>query len=168
MKEYGHVLRDDAAYAERARAFSARVRDLSELLHEIDPRAARQPLRMRVAYQDACHLAHAQGIRKEPRHLLRDIPGVEVQEIAEPDLCCGSAGIYNLVEPGPARELGRRKTRHVVDSGAELLVTTNPGCLLQIQTNLEDAGSAIPVMHLAELLDASIRGLPVEVLRERR
>jgi glycolate oxidase iron-sulfur subunit len=169
MKEYGHLLRDDPVYAERARSFSARVRDLSELLGEIGPTAIRHPLPLRVAYHDACHLAHAQGVRKQPRQLLQAIPGLELREIAEGDVCCGSAGVYNLVEPGPARELGRRKAERVADTGAELLVTTNPGCLLQIRASLEPGSRPLALAHLAEVLDASIRGRePAWLLDGRR
>ena len=108
MKEYDRLLADDPQWAERARAFTARVRDVTELLVELGPpRAARQRMDLRVAYHDACHLAHAQGIRAQPRELLRQIPGVELVPFAERELCCGSAGIYNLVEPEPARQLGR-------------------------------------------------------------
>jgi glycolate oxidase iron-sulfur subunit len=156
MKGYGHLLRDDPAYAGRARAFASRVRDLSELLDAIGTRAPRHPLPLRAAYQDACHLGHAQGIRKPPRALLRAIPRLELREIAENETCCGSAGIYNLVEPAAARELGRRKAERVLESGAELIVTTNPGCLLQIRASLREMGRPLPIAHLAEVLDASL------------
>jgi glycolate oxidase iron-sulfur subunit len=158
MKEYAHLLRDDPAYAQRARSFSSRVRDLSELLQEMGPVAPRHALPVRVAYQDACHLAHAQGIRRPPRQLLADIPGLELREIAEAGICCGSAGVYNLLEPGPACELGRRKALHVLESGAEVLVSTNPGCLLQIRSSLAEMGRPLPVAHLAEVLDVAIGG----------
>jgi glycolate oxidase iron-sulfur subunit len=158
MKEYGHLLRGDALYAERAQRFSEKVRDVTELLAELPARAPRHPLALRVAYHDACHLAHAQRIRKQPRALLRAIPGVELVEIAEPESCCGSAGIYNIVEPGPARELGERKARRVRETAAAVLVTTNPGCMVQLRTALGREGRPLPVHHLVELLDASIRG----------
>src|SRR6266516_5081805 len=167
MKEYGHLLRDDPAWAERAAAFSARVRDFSELLSELGPVAERHPLPLTVAWHDACHLAHAQGVRAQPRQVLRAIPGLEVRELAEAEICCGSAGIYNLVEPDPARELGVRKAANVRASGADLLATANPGCLLQIRASLDalDAnGAGLPMAHLAEVVDASIRGLPPEAL----
>ena len=106
MKDYGHLLRDDPAWAERAAAFAARVRDVTELLRRAEPRAERQPLPLKVAYHDACHLAHAQGVREQPRELLRSIPGLELVEPDEWEICCGSAGIYNLVKPEPAAELG--------------------------------------------------------------
>src|SRR6266511_3559428 len=158
MKEYGHLLRDDPAWAERAAAFSARVRDLSELLAELGPTAERRPLPLKVAWHDACHLAHAQGVRAQPRQVLAAVPGLEVREVGEGEICCGSAGIYNLTEPGPASELGDRKAANVLATGAELLVTSNPGCLMQIRSAIERRGERLPVAHVAEVLDASIRG----------
>jgi glycolate oxidase iron-sulfur subunit len=167
MKEYGHLLRDDPAWAERAAAFSARVRDLSELLAELGQRAERQPLPLKVAWHDACHLAHAQGVRAQPRQVLAAIPGLEVREVGEGEICCGSAGIYNLTEPGPATELGDRKAANVLATGAELLVTSNPGCLMQIRSAIERRGERLPVAHVAEVLDASIRGAGPDRLLDR-
>jgi glycolate oxidase iron-sulfur subunit len=158
MKEYGQLLRGDAAYAERARRFAAGVRDVSQLLASLEPRATRHPLPLSVAYHDACHLAHAQRIRDEPRALLRGIPGLELREIQDPGSCCGSAGIYNLVEPGPARQLGERKAHHVLETQAQAVATSNPGCIVQLQAALAGQGRPVPVYHLIELLDASIRG----------
>src|SRR5215211_778328 len=168
MKEYGHLLRDDPAWAERAAAFSDRVRDLSELLVELGPAAPRHPLSLKVAWHDACHLGHAQGIRAQPRKALGDIPGLEVREIAEAEICCGSAGIYNLVEPEPAAELGDRKAANVLATGADLLVTSNPGCLLQLRNALERRGHHLPMAHVAEVLDAAVRGAQPGSLLERR
>jgi glycolate oxidase iron-sulfur subunit len=167
MKEYGYLLRDDPAFAERAARFSDMVQDVSEFLAELEPAAARHPLPLQVAYHDACHLAHAQGIRAAPRAGLRAIPGLELREIDEAEICCGSAGIYNLVEPEPARELGERKAANVLATGADLLVTANPGCLLQIRASLERKGEHLPMAHVVEVLDASIRGEPVESLLGR-
>ena len=164
MKEYADLLADDPAWADRARAFADRVRDVSEFLAQVGPVAPRHPLEVSVAYHDACHLGHAQGIRAQPRELLRGIPDLEVREIAEASLCCGSAGIYNLLNPGAARELGDRKATNVVATGAELLVTANPGCLMQVRTSLERAGAAMAMAHTVEVLDASIRGLSPEDL----
>lgn len=158
MKEYADLLADDPDYADRARAFVGRVRDLSEILVEVGPVATRQPLPMAVAYHDACHLSHAQGIRVQPRELLRGIPGLEVREIADSEICCGSAGIYNIVQPEAARELGDRKAANVLRTGAPLLVTANPGCLMQVASSLERAGHRIALAHIVEVLDASIRG----------
>jgi glycolate oxidase iron-sulfur subunit len=164
MKEYADLLAGDPEYAERARQFTAKVRDVSEILDELGPVATRHPLPVTAAYHDACHLAHAQGIRAQPRTLLRGIPGLVVKEIAEGELCCGSAGVYNILNPEPARELGDRKARNVVATGASLLVTANPGCLMQVASSLERAGRHIALAHTVEVLDASIRGLPVESL----
>jgi glycolate oxidase iron-sulfur subunit len=161
VKEYGHLLRDDAEYAARAQAFAAKCRDISEFLAELEPRATRHPLRLRVAYHDACHLQHAQGVRTQPRMLLRRIPELELLEIPESAICCGSAGIYNLVQPDAAAELGDRKASHVVTLNADLVVSGNPGCLLQLQSALARAGQKLPVRHIVELLDASIRGISV-------
>jgi glycolate oxidase iron-sulfur subunit len=161
VKEYGHLLRDDAEYAARAQAFAAKCRDISEFLAELEPRATRHPLRLRVAYHDACHLQHAQGVRTQPRMLLRRIPELELLEIPESAICCGSAGIYNLVQPEAAAELGDRKAGHVVTLNADMVVSGNPGCLLQLQSALARAGQKLPVRHIVELLDASIRGISV-------
>jgi glycolate oxidase iron-sulfur subunit len=166
MKDYAHLLADDPAYAERARAFSEKVRDISEILVELGPVAQRHPLPVTIAYHDACHLSHAQGVRAQPRQLLRGIPGLTLKEIADGDLCCGSAGIYNLVRPEPARELGDRKATNVAATEAELLVTSNPGCLLQITDALGRQGKHMATAHMILVLDASLRGLPVQTLLE--
>jgi len=169
MKEYGHLLRDDPEWAERARAFSAKCRDISEILTELPRRAERNSLRLRVAYHDACHLRHAQGVWREPRQLLRAIPGIEIAEIAEPTLCCGSAGVYNLLEPETATELGDRKVENLLAAQAEVLVSANPGCLLQLMAGLERRGAkTLPAFHMVELLDASIRGVTAAELLWRR
>ena len=116
---------------------------------------------MTIAYHDACHLAHAQGVRAEPRRLLEAIPGLSLKEIAEPELCCGSAGIYNIVNPVPARELGDRKAANIVATGARVLVTANPGCLMQVTSAIQRSGHPMGMAHTIEVLDASIRGAPV-------
>jgi glycolate oxidase iron-sulfur subunit len=164
MKEYGRLLAGDPAWAARAAAFAAKCRDVSELLVELGPVAPRHPLAVVAAYHDACHLSHAQGIRSQPRELLGGIPGLELREITEADICCGSAGIYNLVNPEPARELGDRKAANVRSTGADLLVTANPGCLMQIDAALRRSGAAIPLAHTIEVLDASIRGVGIASL----
>jgi glycolate oxidase iron-sulfur subunit len=156
MKDYGHVLRDEPAWSGRAEAFAAKVRDVTELLAEAGPRAKRRPVAMKVAYHDACHLAHAQGVRAQPRELLRAIPGLELVEPADWELCCGSAGIYNLVKPEPAAELGERKARNLLDTGAEAVAAANPGCALQITAHTGRLGRALPVYHPMELLARSI------------
>ena len=164
MKEYADLLADDPRYAERAKAFAEKVRDVSEILAELGPVAPRHPLQMSVAYHDACHLAHAQGVRSQPRQLLTGIPGLELREIAEGELCCGSAGIYNILNPEPARELGDRKAANIVATGADVLVTANPGCLMQVTSAIERSGHPMGMAHTIEVLDASIRGLPVHEL----
>jgi glycolate oxidase iron-sulfur subunit len=165
MKEYAELLADDPAYATRARAFADRVRDIAEVLVEHGTVAPRHELPVTIAYHDACHLAHAQNVRVQPRQLLGEIPGLQLREIADPDTCCGSAGVYNLLHPAPARELGERKARNVLATGAELLVTANPGCLMQVATAVRrDGGAALSFAHTVEVLDASIRALPVSAL----
>ena len=158
MKEYAALLAGDPRWASRAAALSAKVRDFSEFLAELGPVAPRYPLRVTAAYHDACHLAHAQRITAQPRKLLGEIPGLTLTEIADAGTCCGSAGIYNLVQPGPARELGRRKADAVAATGADVLVSGNPGCALQISSALARRGTRMPMVHLAEVLEASIRG----------
>ena len=149
MKDYGHLFEED----ERMTAFSAKVRDVHEFLAEHEPRARRHPLRLRVAYHDACHLAHAQRVREQPRRLLRGIPELELLEPADWELCCGSAGIYNLTQPDAAAELGRRKADSLLATGADAVAAANPGCAMQIAAYLER-----PVYHPMTLLDHSIRG----------
>jgi glycolate oxidase iron-sulfur subunit len=164
LKEYDKLLADDPEYAQRAAAFTAKVRDLSEILVELGPVAPRRPLPVTVAYHDACHLGHAQGVRAQPRALLRGIPGLELREIADAEICCGSAGVWNILNPKPAQQLGERKARDVLATGAQLLVTANPGCLMQVAASVGRLGATIGLAHTAQVLDASIRGLPVEDL----
>jgi glycolate oxidase iron-sulfur subunit len=161
MKEYAHVLRDEPDYASRASSFVERMRDFSEFLVELGPVAPRHRLDVTVAYHDACHLGHAQGIRNQPRELLRAVPGLELKEIVEPDICCGSAGVYNLLHPEPATELGDRKAAGVLATGATVLVTANPGCLMQIASAVQRQGADIALAHTVAVLDASIRGVPL-------
>jgi len=168
LKEYGVLLRDDPAYAERAAAFAAKVRDLAELLVELGPVAPRHPLPVTVAYHDACHLGHAQGVRAQPRALLAGIPGLELREIADPEICCGSAGVWNVFNPEPAAELGDRKAATVLATGAELLVTANPGCLMQVAAAIRRGGGQIALAHTAQVLDASIRNRGTAGLLSRR
>ena len=168
MKEYDHLLADDLEWADRAAIFASRVRDANELIAELGPpQAPRHPLTLRVAYHDACHLAHAQGIRQQPRDLLRSIPGVELVAFAEPELCCGSAGIYNLVEPEAARDLGMRKLQHIEAVQPDVVATANPGCTLQLAATAAQQGRRLSVLHPMELLDASIRGDDVAALVRR-
>jgi glycolate oxidase iron-sulfur subunit len=165
MKEYAHFLRDDPAWSARAAAFSAKCKDISEVLAGFESATPRSPLPLRVAYHDACHLRHAQGIFLEPRALLNKIPELIVEEIAESTLCCGSAGVYNLLHPEPANQLGDRKVSHLLATNAQAVVSANPGCLLQLMNGLRRRGAAeLPAFHMIELLDASIRGLTVDEL----
>jgi glycolate oxidase iron-sulfur subunit len=157
VKEYAHLLRDDPQYAARAKAFSSKCKDITEFLAGIEPRAERSPLRLRVAYHDACHLQHAQGIRVQPRSLLASIPGIALTEIPESAVCCGSAGIYNLVQPDAANALGDRKAQLIAPLNVDVIATGNPGCLLQLQSALARSGRKIPVVHTIQLLDSSLR-----------
>ena len=168
MKEYGYLLRDDPAWAARAADFSAKCRDISEILAELEPRAPRHPLRLRVAYHDACHLRHAQGVSAQPRQVLGSIPELEIAEIPEGSLCCGSAGVYNLLEPETAAALGDRKVDNLLSTSAQAVASANPGCLLQLMSGLRRRGAkALPAFHMIELLDASIRGVPVHDLLQQ-
>ena len=152
LKDYAHHLRDDAAWAERASAFSARVRDLSEV---IGPQAVlpQRDLALRVVYQDACHLLHAQRISLQPRALLSRLSGVKLVDIAEAGLCCGSAGVYNVTNPLQSHQLLDRKLDNVLAAEPELVVTSNPGCLLQLRGGLSERAGSVQVRHLAEVLD---------------
>ncbi|MEU8355098.1 heterodisulfide reductase-related iron-sulfur binding cluster [Nonomuraea sp. NPDC048882] len=150
MKEYAELLGREPGF---------RVMDLSEYLAELGPVAKRHPLPVTVAYHDACHLAHAQGVRSQPRELLGAIPELELREIPESAICCGSAGTYNLLQPQAARDLGDRKAKAVGTTGAQLLVSANPGCTMQIAAAMRRAGGEIRVAHTAEVLDASLRGV---------
>jgi glycolate oxidase iron-sulfur subunit len=164
MKEYEHLLAGDPQWADRAAALSAKVRDFSEFLDELGPAAPRAELKLTIAYHDACHLGNAQGITAQPRSLLRGIPGVTLTEIGDGAVCCGSAGIYNLVQPEAAADLGTRKAKAVRAAQAELLVTANPGCALQISRALLADGTSMPMAHVAEVLNASIQARPASSL----
>jgi glycolate oxidase iron-sulfur subunit len=159
MKEYGELFHGDAVWAPRARAFSEKVRDVSEALMELgEPRATRHPINARVIYHDACHLAHAQGVRAQPRALLAAIPGVELLSPAEGEICCGSAGIYNLVQPEPAAQLGERKARNIAALEPDIIATANPGCTLQIAAAGRRLGHKWNIVHPIELIHQSIKG----------
>jgi len=165
VKEYAHLLREVPQYAERARNFSAKCQDISEVLAELAPRSRRHPLKLRVAFHDSCHLQHAQGVRSQPRILLSSIPGLELAEIPESAICCGSAGIYNLVQPEAANALGDRKANLISSLKADVVATGNPGCILQLQSSLTRQHQKTPVVHTIQVLDASLRGLSIESLR---
>lgn len=159
LKEYGHLLRDDQEFASRASAFSAKVKDVTEFLGDLEQRGTlntqMRPLKLTVTYQEACHLAHAQRITHQPRRLLQVIPGLRLVEMEESALCCGSAGIYNLTQPEMSRRLLARKMQHALATEAEVIVSTNPGCMLQLQAGVRAAGAPVRVMHLVDLLDAA-------------
>jgi glycolate dehydrogenase iron-sulfur subunit len=154
LKDYARLFPND----ERAKAFAAKVRDVNEFLAALPPRAPRHPLKARIAVHDPCHLAHAQRIKAQPRALLGAIPGVTLVEVPDGDQCCGSAGIYNLVQPASAEQIGQRKVDNVLSTRADLLASANPGCTLQIQKILRERGHHLPAAHPIEILDASING----------
>jgi len=163
LKEYGRLLAGDGDWHVRAAAFTARVRDLTELLGGLlaagELNTAFTPLPLRVTYQEACHLVHAQRISLQPRELLRAIPGLELVEMEEPALCCGSAGVYNLTRPAMAARLGQRKLRHLGATDAAVVATANPGCALHLGALLRQRGSPQRVVHIVDLLDAAYTGV---------
>jgi glycolate oxidase iron-sulfur subunit len=167
LKEYGELLAGEPAYAERARTFSAKVRDVSEFLAGLVPQAPRGRIERRVAYHDACHLAHAQGVREAPRELLRSIPGLELLEIPSGDTCCGSAGTYNIFEPEAAHEIGARKADAVAAVAPDILASANPGCTIQIQSIMRERGAELAAAHPIELLDAAIRAASGDSTKSR-
>ena len=152
---------------ERARAISAKVVDLAEYLVDLGPHAKRHPLPLHVAYHDACHLSHGQGVTSQPRKLFAPIPDLKVSDLPNKEICCGSAGVYNLFRPEAAAESGERKGQDVASTGARVLVSGNPGCSLQIASAMERAGSSMAITHTAQILDASLRGLSVDRLLGR-
>ncbi len=158
LKQYGELFADEPKLRDAAQAFAAKVQDINEFLAALEPVARRHPIRKRVAYHDACHLAHAQRIRAQPRALLAGIPGLELVEIPDGEMCCGSAGTYNLFEPESAREIGERKVDNVMSVKPELLASANPGCTLQIQSILRQRGAELAAAHPIEILAASIAG----------
>jgi len=155
LKEYGHLLGRDPQYADRAARLAHRVRDVSEFLASIELVPPSRPVHRTVAYHDACHLAHGQGVRDEPRRLLAAIPGLRLVELRDADQCCGSAGLYNILQPRLAARLLDKKIAAILETGADTLVTGNPGCLMQIAKGLRDNGYPITVCHPVELLAAA-------------
>ncbi|MDY7022057.1 MAG: heterodisulfide reductase-related iron-sulfur binding cluster [Cyanobacteriota bacterium] len=166
LKEYDHILQDDPEYAEKAKAFSAQVKDVQEFLAEIGLTTSLSPVtegELTLVYQDACHLLHGQKISQQPRQLLQQIPGVKLREPIDAALCCGSAGVYNMLQPEVADELGQQKAENLLNTGAKLIASANPGCSLQIVKHLKLKGESMPLMHPMELLDYSIRGEKINV-----
>ncbi len=152
LREYDKLLQHDDAYREKAKLFTSKVRDISEWLVEIGIAPPSAPLSRVVSYHDACHLAHGQRIKEQPRQLLRSIPGLQLVEMEEADTCCGSAGIYNIVQPEMARKLLIRKIEHIRATGATHIATANPGCLAWIEQGLMEAGLDISISHPVEIL----------------
>ena len=166
LKNYDRILQADSDYREQAQAFVAKVKDVQEFLADVGLTASLSPLAHRpvaIAYQDACHLLHGQQISVQPRQLLRQIPGVTLKEPLDAALCCGSAGIYNMLQPEVAEELGQQKVENLLNTGAEVIASPNPGCSLQITKHLRQQGETLLLLHPMELLDCSIRGVPLEL-----
>lgn len=166
LKEYGHILADDSAYRDKAVKFSATVKDVQEFLSEIKLTAKLSPItsdQLSIVYQDACHLLHGQKISLQPRQLLRQIPNVKLKEPIDASLCCGSAGVYNMLQPEVAAELGRQKAANLANTNAKLIASANPGCSLQIKQHLAAQKITLPLLHPIELLDYSIRGIQLNL-----
>ncbi len=167
LKEYGHLLQDDPEYREKAKEFGGKVKDVQEFLATAGLTVKLSPLSdkpLSLVYQDACHLLHGQKISVQPRQLLRQIPGVKLREPIDAALCCGSAGVYNMLQPEVAGELGQQKVQNLLDTGADLIASANPGCTLQISKHLQLQGKEIPIVHPIELLDYSIQGVKIDSL----
>jgi glycolate oxidase iron-sulfur subunit len=165
LKEYGHILQDDPNYAEKAKLFASKVKDVQEFLDAVGLTATLSPLQDRplaVVYQDACHMLHGQKISLEPRRLLKKIPNLQLREPIDAALCCGSAGVYNILQPEVGDELGRQKVQNLIDTKASLIASANVGCTVQIRKHLQLQAQQIPVMHPMELLDYSIRGIKLD------
>jgi glycolate oxidase iron-sulfur subunit len=166
LKEYEHILEDDLEYREKAKSFAAKVKDAQEFLAEVGLTTKLSPLTdkpLTMVYQDACHLLHGQKISVQPRQLLRQIPNVKLREPLDAALCCGSAGVYNMLQPEVADDLGQQKVENLLNTGAELIASANPGCSLQIQKHLRLKGKDVILMHPMELLDYSIRGVKLKL-----
>jgi len=155
LKEYAHLLKDDPQYADKAKQFAARVKDINEFLAEHLHMPPRGELKVRVTYADSCHLRNAQKVIAQPRALLKQIPGVELVELKQPDRCCGSAGVYNIAQVQTADAILAEKMLDIASTGAEVIVTSNPGCHLQLLAGVRRAGLRARVKHVVELLDES-------------
>jgi glycolate oxidase iron-sulfur subunit len=165
MKEYGFLLRDDPAYAEKAERFGSLVKDAGEFLAGLGLVGTLAPLNLTVTYQDPCHLAHGQKIRSQPRKLLHAIPGLKLIEMEGSDRCCGSAGIYNLTHPGMSRHLLQEKMQSIASTNTEAIVAPNPGCMLQLRLGAQQFGPPLTVYHLMDLLERSYRAAEASSLK---
>jgi glycolate oxidase iron-sulfur subunit len=161
LREYSHLLADDPEYAEKAEDFSRKVRDISEFLAEIEVKPPQGEIAHRVTYDDPCHLLHGQKVKEQPRMLLRSIPGLELVELKQADKCCGSAGVYNVLQPEMSMQLLEDKIENIAETEAEIVVSGNPGCLIQIALGVKQHNLNMRVMHTVELLDLSYRNLDV-------
>ncbi|MFM6058813.1 MAG: (Fe-S)-binding protein, partial [Microcystis aeruginosa] len=164
LKEYHHILADDPEYKDKAKEFVDKVRDAQEFLATVGLTAGLSPItetELTLVYQDACHLLHGQKISVQPRQLLQKIPNINLKEPIDAALCCGSAGVYNMLQPDTADELGQQKVRNLLNTGAAVIASPNPGCSLQIKKHLQLQGKDTPVIHPIELLDYAIRGLKI-------
>ena len=157
MKEYDDLLKDDAEYAEAAGSFARMTVDITELLASLPLDPPRRPLARKVTYQDPCHLAHAQRITAQPREILNAIPGLELVEMEQSTMCCGSAGIYSIIQPELSGQILDRKLDNIIATGAEQVATANPGCMAQIEQGLKRRGAPQRVFHVVELLDEAYR-----------
>ncbi len=165
LKEYEHILESDPVYKEKGREFSAQVRDIQEFLCAVGLTTELSPItdhQLTIVYQDACHLLHGQKISLQPRQLLEKIPGIVLKEPLDAALCCGSAGVYNMLQPETAQELGQQKVDNLLKTGAQLIASSNPGCSLQIVKSMRSKGQQIPLKHPIELLDYAIRGVKID------
>ena len=162
LKDYGHVAGElvpgDAEQIEALSQFAGKVRDVSEFLMELGPKAPTGPVPLRATYHDACHLVHAQQVRQQPRDLLSLVPELELVPLAESEICCGAAGSYNLTEPEMSDRLADRKLQNILATGAQAVITGNAGCSLQLQSALREAGHKLWVAHPMDVLDLSYRG----------
>jgi glycolate oxidase iron-sulfur subunit len=162
MKDYGHWLADDPEWSPRAAGFSRRVVDICELLHRSGLKPPQRTVPLRVAYDDPCHLVHAQRIRDQPRALLKQIPGMELAELPEADWCCGSAGSYTVTQPEMSARVLERKVGHIAALGVEAIATGNPGCMMQIATGARQRGLPLRVVHPVELIAMAYADSPEE------
>jgi len=167
LKAYGSILHDDPDYQEKANAFASKVKDVQEFLAAVGLTAKLSPLQdepLTLVYQDACHMLHGQKISVQPRQLLKQIPGVQLREPVDAALCCGSAGVYNILQPDVAAELGQQKVENLLNTGASLIASANIGCFVQISKHLELQGKTVPVLHPMQLLDYSIQGIKLKAV----